>query len=67
MSVCPVSPGLTPFAFADYRSAGAASRLSPRRRPPHRPSSFAGAGHGTRGRRRLDPSTWRRGAAMARL
>src|ERR1044071_6207254 len=30
MSVCPVSPGLTPFAFADYRSAGAALCLSPR-------------------------------------
>jgi len=30
MSVCPVSPGLTPFAFTDYRSAGAVLSLSPR-------------------------------------
>ncbi|GAB1689923.1 hypothetical protein KRM28CT15_17260 [Krasilnikovia sp. M28-CT-15] len=30
MSVCSVSPGLNPPAFAEYRSAGAALRLSPR-------------------------------------
>src|SRR4051812_25816658 len=30
MSVCPVSPGLTTTAFAEYRSAGAALSLSPR-------------------------------------